>query len=160
MKSNLMKANSPFPDQSLVGLAQIFLRPRMRRIKRVERVNTLPPQILQRNRLAFGIVDQPLLVMFVNPGPAAYLERCRPQANGEAISQNVMSHKAHTVRELRRVGSDVLSASVLIAFIDLEKIVTERIQMLRQPIGIGQRFALVDSGIIGSPAPPSYWNLT
>ena len=132
----------------------------MRRIKRVKRVNTLPPHILERNRFAVGIVDQPILVMFVNPRPAAYLKRRRPQANGEAISQNVMSHKPHTVRELRRVGGNILSASVLIAFIDLEKVVTERIQMLRQPIGIGQRFALVDGGVIGGPAPPSNWNLT
>src|SRR5437016_5703059 len=71
-----------------------------------------------------------------------------------------MRHKAHPVRELRGVGGDVFSASVLVTFIDLEKIVTQRIQMLRQPIGIGQRFALVDGGIISGPAPPSNWNLT
>src|ERR1019366_7227349 len=156
----LDEADSPLPDQRLVGLAQVFLRPRMRRIKGVKRVNTLLPHILQGNRLALGIVDQPIFVMFVNPRAAAYLERRRPQANGQAISQNMMSHKPHAVRELRRVGGDVLSASVLITFIDLEIVVTERIQMLRQPIGIRQRFAFVDSGIISGPAPPSNWNLT
>src|SRR5580700_1115743 len=98
--------------------------------------------------------------MFINPCAAAHLERCRPQANGEAISQNAMGHNPHAVRELRRVGGDVLSASVLITFIDLEKVVTERIQMLRQPIGIGQRFALVDGGVVSGPAPPSNWNHT
>ena len=98
--------------------------------------------------------------MFVNPSAAAYLERRRPQANGEAISQNMVGHKPHAVRELRRVGGDVLAARVLIAFIDLEKVVTQRIQMLRQPIGIGQRFALVDRGIISGPAPPPHRNLT
>src|ERR1022692_4569547 len=98
--------------------------------------------------------------MFINPRAAAHLERCRPQANGEAISQNAMGHNPHAVRELRRVGGEVLSASVLIAFIDLEKVVTERIQMLEQPTGIRQRFAFVDGGIIGGPAPPSNRNLT
>src|ERR1700735_3271965 len=98
--------------------------------------------------------------MFINPRAAAHLERCRPQAKGEAISQNAMGHNPHAVRELRRVGGDVLSASVLIAFIDLEKVVTDRTQMLRQPIGIGTRFPLVDRRIKSGPAPPSHWNLT
>ena len=79
-------------------------------IQRIERVNTLPPYILQGNRLALGIVDQPIFVMFVNPGAAAYLEWRRPQANREAVSQNMMGHKPHAIRELRRVGGDVLAA--------------------------------------------------
>ena len=40
------ETNSPFLNQRFVGLAQVFLRPRMRRIKRVKRVNPLPPHIL------------------------------------------------------------------------------------------------------------------
>src|SRR5271165_6159380 len=105
-------------------------------------------------------MDQPIFVMFVNPGAAAYLEWRRPQANGQAISQNMMSHKPHAVGELRRIGGNVLAARILIAFIHLEKVVAERIQMLRQPIGISERFALVDRGIISGPAPPSHRNLT
>src|SRR5580698_7767721 len=132
----------------------------MGRIQRVKRVNVLLPHIFQRNRLALGVVDQPVFVIFINPGAAAYLEWSRPQANGETISQNMMSHKPHAVRELRRVGGDVLSARILITFIDLEKVVTECIQMLRQPIGIGQGLPFVDGGVISSPAPPSNWNPT
>src|ERR1039458_5159756 len=156
----LDETNSPFPNQRLVGLAQVFLRPRMCRIERIKRVRVLPPHIPQGNRLALGIVDQPILVMFVSPGAVRYLERRRPETNGQAISQNPMSDKAHAVRELRCVGGDVLSARILIAFIDLEIVVTERFQILRQPIGIRQGLALVDRGIISGPAPPSGWNLT
>src|SRR5580693_981511 len=97
----------------------------MGRIQRVKRVNVLLPHIFQRNRLALGVVDEPIFVIFVNPGAAADLEWRRPQANRETILQNMMSHKPHAVRELRRVGSDELSASVLITFIDLEKVISE-----------------------------------
>src|ERR1035437_6420706 len=97
--------------------------------------------------------------MFVNPRAAAYLERCRPEANCQALSRNTMSDKPHAVWELRCVGGDVLSARVLIAFIDLEIAVPERFQMLRQKIGIRQRFAFVDRGIVSGPAPPADWNL-
>jgi hypothetical protein len=66
-----------------------------------------------------------------------------------------MSSQVRAKSQVRRFGGYVLSASVLIAFINLEKVVTEGIQMLRQPIGIGQRFALVDRRIKSGPAPPS-----
>src|SRR5579864_2912360 len=106
----------------------------MCRIKRIQGVKTLLPQILQGNRLALGIVDQPIFVMFVNPRAAADLERRCPKTDRQAISQNVMSDDLHAVRELGGVGGGVLSTSVLIAIIDLKIFVTERFQMLRQPV--------------------------
>src|SRR5579863_1254758 len=132
----------------------------MCRIQRVKRVKTLPPQILEGNWLARGIVDQPIFVTFVNPRAAAYLEWRRPQANNEAISQNTMSHNPHTVRELSCIGGSVLSASVLIAIVDLKIFVTERFQVLRQPIGSRQRLAFVDRAIVSGPTPPSHGNFT
>src|SRR5579883_140870 len=96
--------------------------------------------------------------MFVNPSAAAHLEWRCPQAHGESVFQNMMGHKPHAVRELRRVGGDILAAGILIALINLEKVVTERVQMLRQPIGVGQRFALIDRGIVSSPTPPPHWD--
>ena len=128
-------------------------------IERVKRVDVLPPQVFQRYGLTLGIVDQPILVMFVDPGTAAYFEGRGPQAQSKTVSDNAMGHKPHAVGELVRVGGDELSAGVLVAVVNLEIVVAERIQMLRQPIRVSQRFALVDGCVISGPTPPSHGNL-
>src|ERR1700756_3020380 len=97
----------------------------MRRIQRVDHIRFLIPDLATRNRLALGLVDQPILVLLVDPRPARHLEGCGPYAEGQAISDDAVCDEPHAIRELCGIGCGVLSTGVLIALINLEILVAE-----------------------------------
>ena len=142
-------------NQSLVSLTQILLCRRICRVEAVNHIRFLIPYRSTGNRLAFGVVDEPILMVFVDPRPTRYLEGGRPYAEDQAISDNSVAYESHAIREQCGIGCGVFSTRVLIALIHLEILVAEWLQMFGLPVRVCQGLAFIDGAVESRPAPPT-----
>src|ERR1700759_689981 len=55
----------------------------------------------------------------------------------------------------RSIRSGIFAAGKLVPLVHMEEGVTERLQILREPFGIGKRCALIEAEVIRCPTPPA-----
>lgn len=59
------------------------------------------------------------------------------------------------IGEQRSIRSGIFTARELIPLVHMEIGVSERLQILRKPFGIGKRCALIEAEVIRCPTPPA-----
>jgi hypothetical protein len=59
--------------------------------------------------------------------------------------------------EMCCVGSSIVSATVIVSFIDIAMVIAERLGMLGQPFRVVQHLAFIHARVKGCPTPPSPW---
>ena len=125
--------HAPIASQDSVGLAQILLRAGVGGVERKDRVRRTPPHEPNLDGFALRIVHQPILVVLVDPGAGRHFKRRGPDAEGQPLLANLVSHVAHAVGELRGVGGRIFTARVLVSLINEEKLVPQILQVLGLP---------------------------
>src|SRR5271157_1536850 len=94
-------------------------------------------------------------MVLINPGPLAHIKRSRPYSNLQSQSANATGKVPHATGKLRGIGRGILTASVSVTQVEMKVVITQVLQMLRQPLSIRERRALGDFRVEGRPAPPS-----
>lgn len=79
--------------------------------------------------LSFGVVDQPILVVLVHPGAGRNLKWGSPNAKDQAIRSDMVSDNAHALGKLSGIRRFIFAAGVLVAFINLEEVIAESLQV-------------------------------
>src|SRR5712692_281877 len=94
-------------------------------------------------------------MVLVNPGPFAYFKGSRPNSYLQSQSANAASQIPHATGELRGIGRRVFTPRVSITQVEVKIVVTQRLQVLGQPLSIRKRSTLGDLCVEGCPTPPS-----
>src|SRR6516225_12468508 len=156
-------ANAPDRAQNRIGLAQIILRTGMGAVKNVKwiQASLASDDPASMNRLASGIMDQPVFVIFVEPGALGDLKRSGPDSRGQTQHANFALQNVHAAGKQASIGCYVLSARVLIALVDVEEVIAQILQILCQPMRVGYCRPLIEAEIESSPTPPARdgWSL-
>src|SRR5580704_3852480 len=98
---------------------------------------------------------QPIFMVLIYPGSFAHVKGCCPNSNLQAQSADAVSNVPHATGELGGIGRRIFTARIFVTQVDMKIIVAERLQVLGQPLSVGERSALGDLCVEGRPAPPS-----
>jgi len=133
-----------------IRLLEIVLRSRVGRIQHIQRI-VVVGHITNMNQLARGVVQQPVLVVLINPGAVRDFERGGPDAKGEAIAPYLSANISQSARKQVDIGCCVLAARVLVSFVDLVVGIPALLQVLAKPLRCCNSGSLVEAKVIRGP---------
>src|SRR5271170_6406502 len=95
-------------------------------------------------------------MVLIHPRALRHFERCSPDPRNQTQTVHFVIERSKSVGKQGCVWGRVLSTSVLIALVNVEKVVPERFQMFCFPPSVGESRALIQAKVIRCPAPPSH----
>src|SRR5579863_9392711 len=101
------------------------------------------------------VVQQPIFMVLVNPGPLGHFKGSRPNSHLQSQSANAVSKIPHATGKLRGIGRRVFAASVPVTHVKMKIVVAQILQILGQPLSVRERSSFGDLCVKGRPTPPS-----
>src|SRR5208282_5973328 len=101
------------------------------------------------------VVQQPIFMVLVNPGPLGHFEGSRPNSHLQSQSANAVSKIPHAIGKLRGIGCRVFAARVSVTLVKMKIVVAKCLQVFSQPLSVRERSACGDLCVEGRPTPPS-----
>src|ERR1700674_1626049 len=89
------------------------------------------------DRLAFRVMHKPVAMLLVDPGAVRNLEWRGPYPGNQTFAATLSFQGSHAIREKCGVRRSVFASGILIPFVDMEELVSQRSQMLSQPLRVG-----------------------
>ena len=94
--------------------------------------------------LALRIMNEPLFVMLIDPRTLGYFKGASPDTEGQTEAINIEAEIVYPPGKLGGVWRRVLTAGILVPFVNQDGVIPQLLQMLGKPLRIGTSLAVRD----------------